>query len=498
MDEPPRRAFLRALGLAGAFGLSGCQGPSSETVVDPVETDRLVGAHYYPWYEMHAGHNNWTDRAVSTPVLGEYAATDRSVVEQHVKWSIEHGIRWWSVSWWGPDSGTDRALKGTLFETEQFEHLKFSILYETKGRLEEFDYDLDREGARKRLRNDLEYLAEHYFSRDTYRRVDGRPVVFFYISQTLRGDVAEAFAAATANLEPELYVLADVPFGAAPASYPVIDVADAVTSYNPYRPRPDIEQVFHDNYERGLELLHLGAEIADLDYVPVLIPGFNDTGLPASIRKDNPVLSASPERYERVCEQARPHLGDAESVLVTSFNEWYEDTQIEPSEEYGTAYLELTRDQVARGSSRGFNPTGEYLHLVFNETIVPAEVNPSSNDRRELAFMAGGLTFRDGEETVVAFDVGSPGDELLYLAGAYSASGDGSRTWRWFGGPDAETTLFVKADLSSADTAVLTGQPMRSDRIEAEVHFGGSETDHIVFGDRDGQFDDYEFSLSSS
>lgn len=614
MNEPPRRAFLRAVGLSGTLGLSGCQGLSSEkrtpttdstpsatdqtqttsptdtpaaeihfdttvaqgetamhlrvsgrvtaargvatvqvsagektvrfdaggvdaytleadlpvtggrayrvtvTVVaadgdevterretdhvpisiDPIETNRLVGVHYYPWYEMHQGHENWTDRTVSTPVLGEYAAADRSVVDQHIKWSVDHGVRWWSISWWGPGSGTDRALRRSILQAERFEHLMFSILYETKGRLEEFDYDLDRQGARDRLANDLAYLADHYFAQDNYRRVDGRPVVFFYIGQTLRGDISGAFAEATAGLNTDLYILADVPFGTAPASYPIIDVADAVTSYNPYSSRPDIEQVFHDTYERGLKLLHLGAEAADLDYVPVLIPGFNDTGLPASIRMDNPVLSASPDRYERVCEQARPHLADAESVLVTSFNEWYENTQIEPSEEYGTAYLELTRDRLATGSSPGFDPTGERLRLVFNETIVPADVNPDSSDHRELAFMAGGLEFRDGEEVVVSFDVGSPGEEPLYLAGTYGSEGDGSRTWRWFGGPDAQTIVFVEADLSGADRAVLTGQPMRTDRIEADVYFGGSKTDHVVFGERDGVFDDYELSLSGS
>jgi hypothetical protein len=465
--------------------------------VDPIEPDRLVGAHYYPWYETRQ-HRNWTDRTVSTPMLGEYAATDRPVVDQHLKWSLEHGVNWWSVSWWGPDAPSNRAFRETVAAMENFADIRFSALYETVGRLEEFDYDLDETAARDRLASDLAYLERTYFTRDNYLRLDDRPVVFVYIANALDGDVAGAFAEATSQLDADPYILADVPFGTPPSTYAVTEVADAVTSYNPYSPRPDIESVFHDRYERGNEVMHLGAEAADVDYVPVVIPGFNDTGLPASVREDNPVLSASPERYERVCEQVRPHLADAEAVLVTSFNEWYENTQIEPGEEYGTAYLELTAERLATGISPGFDPDGAHLRLAFDETIVPAEVNPDSDDDRELAFMAGELAFRDGDREVATFDIGDPTDEPLFLKGVYGASSNDRYSWRWFGGPAAESVLFVEGDLSGVDNAVLTGQPMRSDEIEADVYFRGTKTDHVAFGDRDGELDDYELSLTDS
>lgn len=167
--------------------------------VDGLTTTRLVGAHYYPWYEMDSGHENWTERCIETPALGEYASDDPAVIDHHLTWCLNHGINWLSISWWGEDSGTDRALSNALLDAEMFEQIEFSILYETT-RLKEFDYDLDTDTALERLRTDLQYLEAHYFSVPNYLHFDDRPVVFFWIAHALRGDVESAFQEITSPL----------------------------------------------------------------------------------------------------------------------------------------------------------------------------------------------------------------------------------------------------------------------------------------------------------
>lgn len=461
---------------------------------DGISVDRLVGAHYYPWFEMHSGHENWTDRVVADPVLDEYASDNPTVVDQHLAWCLEHGIRWLSISWWGKDSGSDDAIRSTVLPAEKFDQFQFSILYETDGRLGEFDHDLSNPAAKSRLREDLQYLEETYFSQENYLRIDDRPVVFFYIAGALTGDVAEAFREVMADLETPLYVLADLPFGSPPSTYPIAPVTDAVTAYNPYSARPDIESVFHDIYEQGSKVMELGAEAIDLDYVPVVIPGFNDTEIPDSQREDNPILEASPERYRRVCTQVSPHLADSTAVLVTSFNEWYENTQIEPSESYGTRYLELTREHLATGHSDGYDPEGYTLRLEFDTTVVPSATNPDSTDDRELAFMAGGLDLLVGDQPLQRYDIGTPAEEPLFLEGAFAPVSNPDRSWRWLGGRTAETTVFLEV-AERPDRAILYGQPMTSNGISANVFFEGSRTDQVAFGDRTGSFDPYQITL---
>lgn len=106
---------------------------------------------------------------------------------------------------------------------------------------------------------------------------------------------------------------------------------------------------------------------------------------------------------------------------------------IETSEAYGTAYLELTANRLATGESPAFDPVGSEVRFEFDRTIVPAEENPDSDDRRELAFIAGGLSFLHGDDVVASFDVGDPTNEPLFLDGAYGAESSGDRSWRWHG-----------------------------------------------------------------
>jgi hypothetical protein len=464
-------------------------------VGDIPQPDRLVGTHYYPWYEMHGGHQNWTAKCVADPVLGEYAADDPAVIDQHLAWCLEHGIRWLSVSWWGPWSGTDRALRNDILDAERFGDIEFSILYETRGRLEEFNFDLDDSLAQERLTEDLLYLEEQYFAEDNYLHLDGRPVIYVYIANALRGDLPAAFREVYDALETAPYLLADISFQLPASSFPITQVADAVTDYNPYTARPDIEEIFHECYAIGNKILHLGSDAAEVGYVPVVIPGYNDTGIPDSQREDNPVLEATPDRFARVIEQAGPHLGDAEAVLITSFNEWYENTQIEPYEAYGTEYLEITRDRLATEEYRGYQADGTRLRLDFNKTVVPAEVNPDSTDERRLAFAADAIRFVDGGEEIAAFDIGGPGDEPLFIEGVFGPGSNADESWRWLGGYTEEATLLVEDDVAGADELVLRGLPMVSDEISAAIHFGGREVEHLEFGKRDG-FDDYHIGLS--
>ena len=340
--------------------------------------DYQVGVHYYPWYynDFH-GRQYLREHLVpkQLPELGEYNDRHEAVINQHLKWSRDAGIDFWSASWWGPGSREDVTLLNHIFPNPNLGSLKIVIHYETVGRTDDFqDYS--------RLGPDITYLANNYFGHPNYLKIDGKPVVIVYLTRVLsyRGTLQSSLlvkrqAATAAGYE--LYIMGDQVFGSPPGFAGDIGLLDGIINYDVYGSMGATGyagQAKVDAYYAAQAGWKALADSVGTDYSPAVSPGFNDRG----VRSGHAPLSrkltqndAFGSLFRAMLQKAKtltdPDIGHM--ILVTSWNEWHEDTQIEPVKEapptrvddsptgtdytgglsyegYGTRYLDILREET--------------------------------------------------------------------------------------------------------------------------------------------------------
>jgi len=301
-----------------------------------------IGAYYYPWYgAAKPGETGWMKQALrgrlqpqQLPKLGVYGSRDPEVIGDHIAQSVQAGIDFWSVSWWGPNKREDRAMREHILTHPDAGKLKYVLLYESTGRLGSM-----REPRYDKLISDFTYMKEHYFDHPSYLKIDDKPVVFIYLTRVYFRDRGIEELATLRKAHPDLYLVGDDVFGGRYHERHA-RLWDAVTAYDIYgqsmqgkgATKAALKEL-HNHYANAKEI----ANEVDTAFIPGIAPGYNDRavrkGHPGRARyfKDQPE-SKEGDVFRAMIQDIAIPLADKKAnrtIMVTSFNEWYEDTQIE-------------------------------------------------------------------------------------------------------------------------------------------------------------------------
>jgi len=382
-----------------------------------------VGAYYYPWYGDFSGGHAITQslrghlQPGQYPHIGDYNSRDSATIESHIDQSHQGNIEFWALSWWGPGSAEDRTLRQHLLVHPRASELQYAIHYESTGRFGPFENpDFSS------LVPDFRHLADHYFSRDDYLRIDGRPVVFLYVTRAYFNspESRDALAALRATMQAEYgynpFIVGDDVFSAN-VDMQRAALWDALTDFDVYGTalqnhgsRSAALASLDDVYDSALA----AADALGTGFIPTASPGFNDSGVreghPAAPRylvdEPDPVEGSLFSRM--LTDVAVPHV-DArvdKLLMINSFNEWHEDTQIEAS---NMAPATSQDDSGGQEFTQGFAYPGYgqlYLELLRDATLSPG-VMGGDMDRD------GDVDFDDVQPLVLALT--SPGSyEQMY------------------------------------------------------------------------------------
>jgi len=376
-----------------------------------------VAAYYYPWHgpDFHFGGGYMRKLVGQLPELGEYDDSLPSTVSQHLQWSRDANIQLWITSWWGPGSREDETTRNVILPHAELGTHEICLLYETSNRLQ--GHDGDR--STHRIIDDMNYMADHYWDHPNYLRIDGRPVVFLYISRVLTTEnyLEEAMLlmrTAAAKRGHNIYIVGDQAFGDPPPpgeEYGPFDYMDAVTSYDVYGTlaRGYAYKEGVDTYYNKQNKWRSQAKAQNCGFMPAVSPGFNDRGVRLEV--DHLPLSRrlSPRSpfgslFQASLKQAMKQLDPlADNILcINSFNEWHEDSQVEPVK--GTPTISTTPFDMTKGLE--YQAYGTlYLEILGRVTRGEPDLVAETPDRPELP--ADGFMYVEPEP--VAQIAGGPG-----------------------------------------------------------------------------------------
>ncbi|UCD51788.1 MAG: glycoside hydrolase family 99-like domain-containing protein [Phycisphaerales bacterium] len=371
----------RSCQIAIAFAVMICVFPATSAqaadeapaAIGPDQNGRpVVGVYYYPWYRRPG---EWRRvmrqhlRVPQQPELGRYRSADPNVVAAHIAQSVRGGIDFWAVSWWGPQQHCDVTFRNAILKHLDAVKLKYAILYESTGRFGRFNSP-----SYTHWIPDLTYMREHYFDHPSYLKIDGKPVVFVYLTREYFRNKGQRALKEMREKFPDLYLVGDDVFGAGYRSEWAKNF-DAVTAYDVYGQsvgrlggtRKAIE-FLAANYRHAKAQAHA----VGTAFMPTIAPGYNDTavrpGHPGRARYFTDVENSQEGDLFRamIRDVALPLLDPkgGNIMMVTSFNEWYEDTQIEPTA--GTAPASTTDDSDSGTYYTGGDRYVDYGYLYLD------------------------------------------------------------------------------------------------------------------------------------
>jgi glycoprotein endo-alpha-1,2-mannosidase len=325
----------------------------TQTVTIGAASPLQVGAYWYGWYGSNGRH--WQDGYVRAdlaipqlPALGQYDSRAAATISQQLDWAHQYGIDYFISSWWGAGSYEDATTHDYLLTSPSLGSTKVAILYESLALLPKTNGVIDFNDATttSKLVSDVDYLAQNYFSNPAYLRIDGKPVLEFYVSRVWHGDYAGAIATLRSTIKQrygyDLYLIGDEVDWDGTPNPDRIKLFDAITAYTMYSDLQTPGWPDDTGYLAGVRSRYTNFKnVADqygVHFIPDALPQFNDRGvrLSADHYVLPPEVHAGLDGSYTLFSQFLNLDGDfldatKPTVLITSWNEWHEDTEIEPT-----------------------------------------------------------------------------------------------------------------------------------------------------------------------
>ena len=318
MNRMTRRELLSIASLLPATALARSYG-------------HQVLAFYYGWYadpQVSGRWEHWPEGTAHEPLAGRYDSYDPKMVEQQCNEMKAAGITGLIVSFWNHGDFGDQGMP-LLLAAAGRAGLKVTIYCETAK---------PRQSPNPQATaDDLLDILTRYGNHPAWLRAGAKPVVFVY-TRALNELHLTGWAEVIKHVDQRH--AGGVCFVCDEISKAAAKVFGGIHAYNPTGQTAcmTIEQIrawARANYPKWVATA--GKRISCV----TVIPGYDDTKLKRPAPRPTTERYGG-ETYRVLWEEAVAAHPDW--ILITSWNEWHEGSEIEPSKENGDRELKTTRE----------------------------------------------------------------------------------------------------------------------------------------------------------
>lgn len=337
----------------------------------------LLLAHFMPWYQTPevSGYWGWhwtmehfdpdtvdaegrpEIASYTLPLTGPYDSRDPAILEYQVLLMKLSGIDGVIVDWYGIevfwDYGVLNESTHALFDSVKAAGLQFAICYEDQSIKHMVDNKhLSSSDVYTHGQDVMRAMETDWFGDDAYLKIGGQPALFTFGPQYFKNasDWDELFSVLA--VRPAFFTLDGHTESAATAAYPWPPMWASKEGV--------LSQEALTDYLTGF--------YAKAQKWPVLVggafPGFHDIYKDAGVSAEERILDARDgatfgETLQLALEQ-QPDM-----IQLITWNDYGEDTTIEPTEEYGYRYLEVVQETRRATDPEPFPYTPDDLRLPF-------------------------------------------------------------------------------------------------------------------------------------
>ncbi|GAC1389606.1 MAG: endo-alpha-mannosidase [Ktedonobacteraceae bacterium] len=316
--------FAALIGTAVQTGNAHAQASVHQTV----NPDRPVLAFYYPWYHQ----SDWCSCHMSDLPTIRYNSSDDSTIDRQVHWAANAGITGFINSWWGPGDQTDSNFAKVLAHAAS---LQQSTGYRFTSTVY-IESDAPALQGMSNMVNGIHYLLKNYSANPYFIRWHGKTILFIW-DPLGHGRTLSWWANVRHQIDPNNELL----WSAEGVDASLLDVFDGIHLFSAgywgllHGNMGAVDQSFRamvNNYNA----IHHTNKI----WAAGVMPGYDDTRIPG--RTGTFVVPRNNGATYNTSWTAA--IGSSPDwVTITSFNEWFEGSMIEPSVKYNMQYLDITQ-----------------------------------------------------------------------------------------------------------------------------------------------------------